>query len=285
MKAPAFQLYPADFLSSPKVQTMNTEEIGAYVLMLMYAWLSEPCAHLPNDDIFLARLCRVTVSRWKKVREKIIACWQVTDDGSKIFNARLLATKRSQDAFRAKNSAAGKISASTKAQHNLNGTSTEPQRNLNVTSTENQFPVEGFVNSSSSSSSASASPEDKKHPTDVSLSTSVDGAALTKLETEVVAGWNTLPPEHPRVARIGKRLQVLRQRLRDPWWRDNWKDAVQRLQALPNMRGKCGHNFVATFEWFIRPESVTKLVEGVCESWFKKEAPAWSEGELVEELR
>jgi hypothetical protein len=116
------------------------------------------------------------------------------------------------------------------------------------------------------------------------MSPSGDGEKLTKIESDVVAAWNALPEEHARVARLGKRRQALRARLRDPWWREHWSVAMERLSALPNMRGKCGHPWVATFEWFVRPDSVSKLLEGVCDSWFRTSNTNHA-GTLVEDLR
>ena len=53
MRKPAFQFYPADYLSSARVCMMTLEEEGAYMRLLCYCWIQ---GHLPADPEKLARL-------------------------------------------------------------------------------------------------------------------------------------------------------------------------------------------------------------------------------------
>ncbi len=46
-------------------QQLDGDERGAYVLLLMQAWLRRDCK-LPDDDERLARLCGQTLRRWRK---------------------------------------------------------------------------------------------------------------------------------------------------------------------------------------------------------------------------
>ena len=52
-KAPAFQFYPGDYLSSQRVSLMTLEEEGAYIRLLCYCWKH---GHIPSDPIQLAHL-------------------------------------------------------------------------------------------------------------------------------------------------------------------------------------------------------------------------------------
>lgn len=105
-RSPFFWFCPRDFLASAKTQVMTTTEIGAYFLLLANAWLNDPCAHLPADEEFLRRLCRMTPAEWAESRERIMACWNDAGNGL-IVNARLLRTKQEQDEFYEKKRAAG----------------------------------------------------------------------------------------------------------------------------------------------------------------------------------
>jgi hypothetical protein len=57
-RAPAFQFYPDDWLSSPKISTMTPAEEGAYIRLLAYTW-NDPDCTIPNDDASLAILSRL----------------------------------------------------------------------------------------------------------------------------------------------------------------------------------------------------------------------------------
>ena len=61
-RAPAFQFYAKDWLSSQKVLTMTLEEEGAYIHLLAHCWDSPDCT-LPDDDATLAQLSRMG-ERW-----------------------------------------------------------------------------------------------------------------------------------------------------------------------------------------------------------------------------
>jgi uncharacterized protein YdaU (DUF1376 family) len=61
-RAPAFQFYAKDWLSSKKIVTMTLEEEGAYIHLLAHCWDSPDCT-MPDDDSELAQLSRMG-ERW-----------------------------------------------------------------------------------------------------------------------------------------------------------------------------------------------------------------------------
>lgn len=73
-------LYPRDFLSSNSVDAMTTEEVGAYLLLMMRSWSETPPATLPTDDATLARMARMTPARWAKAKDKVLKPWEIRDD-------------------------------------------------------------------------------------------------------------------------------------------------------------------------------------------------------------
>ncbi len=79
---------------------------------------------------------------------------------------------------------------------------------------------------------------------------------------EVQAAWN----EHvgtPRCdAMTEKRKRALRDRARDPTWRKCWLDALRSIRGKPFLCGSNDRGWRATLDWFLRPDSVTKILEG-----------------------
>lgn len=70
----SFLFYPADFLADPVVGAMSLEQVGAYVLLLCYAWPSKGV--LPNDPAALARWSRLG-DRWPEHAPAILAAFDV----------------------------------------------------------------------------------------------------------------------------------------------------------------------------------------------------------------
>jgi uncharacterized protein YdaU (DUF1376 family) len=77
---PAFLFYPDDFASDGKVEMMNTEEVGAYILLICKAWREEPTGTLPNSDSILARWARLTPPRWMKCKANVLAAFYFAED-------------------------------------------------------------------------------------------------------------------------------------------------------------------------------------------------------------
>lgn len=79
---------------------------------------------------------------------------------------------------------------------------------------------------------------------------------------EIVGAWNALPD----VLHIQKLTDVrktsLRARLREPTFRDQWREAVDRISKSSFLRGQNDRDWKADFDWFIRPDSVIKIMEG-----------------------
>lgn len=68
-------------------QDLSTEEIGAYMLLLSAMWSRESC-DLPDDDKRLARVCRVTESKWKRGLGCVMRGFLVAESGV-VFSKRL----------------------------------------------------------------------------------------------------------------------------------------------------------------------------------------------------
>lgn len=159
-KAPAFQFYPKDFLTSERVRLMSHTERGIYITMLCMCWLEES---LPADVEQLGRLLHVKAQQFQRIwiEGPLASCFQ--ERNGRLYNARLDAEREKQAAFRRRQSDKGKASGVVRTETNRGSTVVQPNRNRAP-----GFivpPVQPDVNSSSSISDL-LSPI-QKHPTGV----------------------------------------------------------------------------------------------------------------------
>lgn len=104
-KAPAFQFYPADFLADANVAVMTTEEVGAYLILTLFAWRENG---LPDDVEELSALAKMPLDRFKTSWERRLArCFEKREDG-RFVHPRLEAEREKQAAFRQRMSEVGK---------------------------------------------------------------------------------------------------------------------------------------------------------------------------------
>lgn len=75
MTSPAYlPLFPADYLAD--TQHLSAEEHGAYLLLMMTAWLQDDCG-LPDDDRKLSRITRLSLRKWKACRPTMLEFWRI----------------------------------------------------------------------------------------------------------------------------------------------------------------------------------------------------------------
>jgi hypothetical protein len=85
----------------------------------------------------------------------------------------------------------------------------------------------------------------------------------TNTAADFVEAWNALPAPYPKVQRLtDNRRAAFRTRCSDPWWRDNWIAAMAKLALSEFCKGGGSTAWVADADWFLRPDSVAKLMEG-----------------------
>ena len=152
MKSPAFQYYPADFLSDHNVLVMTAAEVGAYWLLLSVCWQQES---LPDDIDLLSAIARLPRPQFIKAWEtKIRRCFTQRED-SRWIHKRLEREREKQEAWRLQSIKGGKRSARSSKHHKVRGLggkfSTEPSPNHNRSGLAEPQP-----NSSSSFSSSSS---------------------------------------------------------------------------------------------------------------------------------
>ena len=109
MSAPFMQLYVGDYLGDTR--HLTTEQHGAYLLLLMTMWRSDGV--LSDDPAKLARIAGLTVARWKRISDEIMAFFTPCEGG--LTQARLAAELTIADEKSEKNSQAGRIGGRAKA--------------------------------------------------------------------------------------------------------------------------------------------------------------------------
>lgn len=88
-----------------------------------------------------------------------------------------------------------------------------------------------------------------------------------KVAAVLVELWNGIK----RFRRIHKmtptRVQKLCVRLKDDWWRDNWMDALKKADGIAGLSGANSRDWVANIDWFLKPDTVTRIMEGFYDGW------------------
>jgi uncharacterized protein YdaU (DUF1376 family) len=132
-KSPAFQFYPNDWLSSPKIAMMTPAQEGAYIRLLCYCWASGDCS-LPNNETQLLTLSRLNNIDDLRVVEKCFN--QSPTDSTKLVHDRLILEAQKQHVWKQKSSAGGKKSAKQRADNkrDFKGGSNLVQPKANISS-------------------------------------------------------------------------------------------------------------------------------------------------------
>lgn len=171
-RAPAFQFYPNEWLSSPTIALMSPAEEGAYIRLLSYAWADPDCS-LPDDDTDLSQLSRLGEGWFNGGSNTIRKCFKPHPEKSgRLVNLRLLEERKKQDAWREKSRIGGSQSGKSRALSGKGGSMVvEPE--------DNQM-VEANANSSSSSSSSSSKEEEEKRAGSTSSSPANDSSVKRK---------------------------------------------------------------------------------------------------------
>lgn len=157
-RSPAFQFYPADFLSDIHVATMSLAERGAYITLLCYCWNE---GHLDANETRLARLCGVGLSEWRKLWEALAPCF---DEGNGLLtHARLNHEREKQAEFITKQARNGTLRSASAMRRSGRFTSQTPAEAPAAHQPEHQ-PGHQPLTSSSSSSSFTSSIQEQEHP-------------------------------------------------------------------------------------------------------------------------
>lgn len=147
---PFMQLYVSDFIGD--TLHLSTEQIGAYMLMLMAMWNAG--GKLPSDDAKLSRVTRMSVKKWKAISADLMPFF-AHSDGS-ITHNRLTKELRKSESKSQSRAAAGAEGGRAKALKDNNA------RMANATYKPQHLPDTITREDISSLRSESAQPQKKK---------------------------------------------------------------------------------------------------------------------------
>jgi hypothetical protein len=79
---------------------------------------------------------------------------------------------------------------------------------------------------------------------------------------EVFDAWNKTPGVTPAKAKTPTRLKAFGACARDPFWRENWRAALDRVARSSFCTGGGERGWRADLDWFLRTDKVTEVMEG-----------------------
>jgi uncharacterized protein YdaU (DUF1376 family) len=229
--SPAFQFYPDDFLGG--TQDFTQSEIGSYLLLLCHQWNSGSIPVEPARQQVIAR---------GEVTEHVLSKFKKDPDG-KLRQPRLEKVRKIQQEYRGLQSKKGVLSGISRR------TSVEQRLNIGLTGVEPEH--EPNLNRESTLQS----------PSPISLIQGGGKAAASSLK-EVFDEWNNLKVFPQTLVLSDKRRRSLEARLKNPFFREHWKAAMQKATTSDFCKGKNDRLWKATFDWFITPDAVAKIMEG-----------------------
>lgn len=74
--------------------------------------------------------------------------------------------------------------------------------------------------------------------------------------------WNQIEGIVPCKTVTDKRRREILARFKDRFWREHWLEAIDRLCSIDWIKGRNERGWVASIDWFIRPNTVAKILEG-----------------------
>ena len=240
-------LYIADYLAD--TQDLDTEQHGAYLLLLMAAWMRG--GRLPNDDRKLANIARCNASQWKRIKPDVIGYFGAED--GELVQGRLV-----EEYARAV-----KAHEAQKANGKKGG---RPKK------TETQPKPTGFdsLNPRGNPNETPPPPHIQEHE-----STNVDSSAGKPAnppcpQQEIIALYHDTLPELRRVrVWTGARPKALAARWRESadrqsldWWRKYFGYVRKSRFLMGQTTGRDGRGFDCDLEWLIRPANFAKVIEG-----------------------
>lgn len=129
MKAPAFQFYAGDWISSQRVALMTLEEEGAYIRLLAFCWQH---GSIPDDPEKIARL----IGKGASTTLAATLATMFEPGGGGLVHRRLEEEREKQKEWREKSAAGGKKSAESR----------RLAKEAKKSATTQQAPFEGCLN-------------------------------------------------------------------------------------------------------------------------------------------
>jgi len=109
---------------------------------------------------------------------------------------------------------------------------------------------------------ADARPEERREETYTETETDQRRESLPL--PPIFAEWNAMASEAgiPTANETPARKAAIKTRMKDAFFRDNWKAAMDKIPASQFMQGLNDRGWKANLDWFLKPDSVTRIMEG-----------------------
>lgn len=107
----------------------------------------------------------------------------------------------------------------------------------------------------------------------------------TTTPQEFLDAWNMVPGLTAAKGLTGKRLRHFQARIRDAEWSETWRVAMRKASESAFCRGENDRGWRATVDWFLRPETVTRLLEGQYDDRPKKSRDSSERPKTPDELQ
>ncbi len=107
-------------------------------------------------------------------------------------------------------------------------------------------------------------PEEKRREVEEEAEEASPNGSPLPFRSEVVNAWNEMAStvKLPSCRLTDARKQALATRSKDPWWVENYTAAIAKIPTTPFLLGTNDRRWRADFDFFIRPDTVTKIMEG-----------------------
>lgn len=245
-KSPAFSFYPNDWFGGTMV--MPPLQRAAYIDLMSLQWVSVGfsreealvvCRGIPEADV-----------------DAVLDAKFVELKPNRFFNERLEEERKKQgnrvNAARENGKKGGRPKTHSepkgKAKRKPTG---EPTEKLSV-SVSDSVSVTGAdsVSTQTARATETGDSEADGEPTP-------SGRALSL--SDVVEAFNEAMGQNVR--ETDPRRRSFKVRARDPWWVDNWREALTKAAGIPFYRGAGSRGWEMTIDFFLKPDSVTKILE------------------------
>lgn len=240
-KLPSLQFYPGDWRKDPGVQALSFHDRGVWFEILCLMHESDQRGKLllnglAMPDEALARLLGLDNQNLTTTLSTLLTYGVASrDEETGALICRRMVRDENLRQIRRTSGLMGGNPALLKQ---------------NPTTQLKQIPT---PSSSSSSSTSVSSPngEGEDPPAGPSPEDSLEA---------IVEAWNAVAPTRCKKLTDDRR-RTLSARLRDAWWRENWRHGLARLPEARFLNGENDRGWKADFDWFLKPNSLVRLLE------------------------
>ena len=227
---------------------LTTEQHGAYLLLLMAAWRNPDC-DLPDDEVQLAQICRMSLRSWRAKNAPVLAFFSLK-------SGRLKQKRLSETREKVKVKRKQRLDALDRA---MKARKRKP---------DGQPGDEPDGRPSGQPDGAPNQNQNQKGTETRSGTTQANSGGVTApayTPSMAIADFNRAALElglsQARNLSASRRTSITR-RLSEIGGRDGWLSVLDHLRQAPFLIGENESGWKATLDWIVKPANLTKIVEG-----------------------